>query len=172
MKTALLIFAAVVWCGLNCVGQGAHLKAGDSLSIGFNGMGVCRPCAECGLAAGGAYVVFGADALGAGEGIRLDMFENDLVGAPIASRTYNATGPFLAVSVGAPGAWQDFQGLINVTMLSGEADLAYGEFDVFLGGNFSYCETIVAVPEPSVFASAAVAASIAAAMRVFRRRAT
>jgi hypothetical protein len=53
--------------------------------------------------------------------IRLETFENDLNENPIASRVFDSTElpGFSVLAIDAIGAWQDLQGAVRITMLSG-----------------------------------------------------
>ena len=143
-----------------------HLTAGNSLSIGFDRLDACQPCIECREQEAAAYLVFGADSLSAGESMRLEMFENNLSEPPLTSVMAAAPSTWAVVGSG-PGAWQDFQGIVRATMLSGEVDVSYAQFTVIPG--FRVCNTIVAVPEPHFSVVATLSLAIVGAMRLFRR---
>ena len=169
MKTASLVFITALCVGLNAEAQGVHLNTGNSLSIAFSGMGVCHLCPECLVQEGDGYLVFGTDMLGAGESLRFEMFENDVSEAPVLSRIYSPETPLGIVSLGRPGTWQDFQGVVRATMLSGEVDANYAEFIVFPGTGFS-CHTVVPVPEPKVSWIVGVAIVIGTVAQFYRSR--
>jgi hypothetical protein len=89
-----------------------------------------------------------------GSSILFEMFEGSVVETPIGTQTLTARtgfppppGPFMFVE----GAWQDLQGAIRISMLSGSASLsqasAYAvrnEAGVF----FEYRSSVLPVPEP------------------------
>ena len=72
----------------------------------------------------------------------------------------------MSISTGS-GAWLDFQGLIRATMVSGDVDVTFADFRV-VPQQFTWCQTAVSVPEPSVVTFAGVAVAIAIARKTVR----
>lgn len=166
---ANLLFAAcfVVCSSLSAWAQGVHLSPGDTLSFGFNGVDSCHFTE----ASPGSYVAvaFGDDSLGAGESLRLEMFENSLNDPPFASQTYSPSTSVTSVAMYGPRAWLDFQGVIRIDMLSGSVDVGGGYFIVSPDIS-TYCNTSVAVPEPSSAALIGLGAVVSGVVLIHRRR--
>ena len=165
MKKAVLISVAALCFASNGVPQG-HLRAGDSLVVGFTHVDSCQPCPECIAKQAFVDLYFGADILDSGESLRLEMFETDPTEAPLAVATWN--GPRMWVGVGTTSAaWEDYQGMVRATMLSGEVDVNYADFVVIPG--FLGCDAVVVVPEPSITMLAGLSVIVAAAVRLCGR---
>src|SRR5439155_8244398 len=141
MKTIFLASAFAFCLSVGALAQGVHLGPGDSIAIGFDHVDSCQPFPEPINPGGIAFVLFGADAFDLGDSLRLDIFENSLSDPPIVSVGYVA--PATVVDIGAGGAWQDFQGIVRVAMLSGSADVLGIHFAVF-PNSFTHCDIDVA----------------------------
>ena len=85
MKIALAL-AFGLCSGLLATSQGVHLNEGDSFLIGFNSVDPCSFVEF--IQVSRVRVQFGIDLLGAGDSLRLEMFENSLNDTPFASQTY------------------------------------------------------------------------------------
>ena len=147
--------------------QGVHLSAGDTLTIGFDGV---SSCIFTELAPPSAVSVsFATDLLGLGESLRLEMFENSLNELPFQTGTYNPTTSVSFVSLYGPSAWLDYQGLIRISMLSGSVDVNYAHFGIGPNPNTLCSITIFAVPEPTTCLLAELGAVISAVLWFYRR---
>ena len=129
--------------------QGVLLSAGNSLAIEFNGVDGCHFTEAAPGAV--ANVVFGVNLLGPGESLRLELFENSLNETPFASQVFNpATSLTHAAVAGPMSQWLDYQGLVQVSVLSGSASIVGAGF--FVSPNTAtYCDTFITVPEPNAF---------------------
>jgi hypothetical protein len=103
-----------------------------------------------------------------GESLRLDMFENNANGTPVASQTYNPSASMTFVGLSSPGSWLDYQGEIRLTMLAGSVEVDLGHFFV-RPDPFRYCDTYVVVPEPGALALSAFGSGILGITRLSRR---
>ena len=144
-ESSPLICATFCW-GLVAYPQGVHLTTGNSLSIEFNGV---DPCQFIEFAQSSAFVGFGNDPLGPGEVLRLELFENTVNDSPFASQTYMPATPTTSASLAGPaGRWLDYQGLVQVSMLSGSVDVIGTYFFIAPDQN-TLCTARVTVPEPT-----------------------
>jgi hypothetical protein len=150
MKSLLLALGLVV------VSAGAHgqgtFGAGDVYTYQFihpPSIGSLQPASPM----GGYSANFDPNTVDATVAVRLEMFENSLAEAPVGSiDCTNLATP----SVEANNAWQDRQGVLRITMLTGSATL--NSIDLWVRvPEFSnpfrstiYGETVIPVPEPGL----------------------
>lgn len=102
---------------------------------------------------GGTSLYFSDDLLDAGEVVRLELFEDSFFGPVIWSNDFNS--PTDSIGVTKLDIWQDFQGVILFTVLSGSVTVSSNDFQVIKDGyRFadSYQMSAPAVPEPETYA--------------------
>ena len=157
MNTTALAVGLLLVSALHTAGQGVIVRPGESFAFGFQGMDNCQTLTERYPPNGIVSVRFGSDILAPGESLRLEMFENSLTQAPIASQTYSSLTPVTTIRLSRFFAWSDLQGFIRVTMIDGTVEVSDGRFSVY-PDEFTFCETFVAVPEPSLVGLLAIGA--------------
>lgn len=96
---------------------------------------------------GGATISFLDDLLDQGEVARLEFFENSILTTPFFQHDFNSPTNHFGASVVVPVPWQDLQGIIKLTMLSGSVDINEIDVQVIRDGN-RYLETFSTVPIP------------------------
>lgn len=102
---------------------------------------------------GGTSLYFSDDLLDVGEVVRLELFEDSFLGSVIWSNDFNS--PTDSIGVTKLDIWQDLQGVILVTVLSGSVTVSSNEFQVIKDGyrfSDSYQMSAPAVPEPETYA--------------------
>lgn len=161
------LFATVVASLNTCIGLYAQavLTTPSSFEYAFNGLPFVTVVGGFPPQTPDGQLRLSLSGFDAGDVMRVEMFENSLGGTPVYSGDWNIA-PGHAISV--PGAWQDLQGGIRLTMLSGSVVL--DSFDIaalvpFIGPGGTqryavYASTVVPVPEPAILGL--VAASIPA----------
>ena len=164
----LLLTCALTGWRLPASAQGVILTAGESLTIGFDGVDSCHPADASPF----TYVFLGfrSDEFGPDESLRLEMFEDSLNDVPFASQTYNPVTALSGINLYGPGAWFDYQGLIRVSMLRGSVEVAGAQFIVYPNTSM-YCEAVVLVPEPSTWIFAGLSAGAAILCALWRGKA-
>ena len=83
--------------------------------------------------------------------VSIERFETSEMDAPIASRSlplFNNSNEKSHGLIGVFGGWQDLQGAMRVSVVSGAVDLSRVEVQVY-GGDFALYGQVVNVPEPS-----------------------
>src|SRR5262245_22638747 len=141
----ITLWAPAVW------GQSfLHLTAGQSYSYEFSSVPFVQ---HGGLVApgGGGFFYFSSENSDPANQVLVEIFESNFGDAPLRSQVFNNW--FDSVAVGASGAWQDLQGGMRLTVLSGAVDLSGLEVRVFGGPAepfdvYGYGQ-IIPVPEPS-----------------------
>jgi hypothetical protein len=143
---------------INVQSQGIVLNAGDTYTYQFSTLllqgVVAIPPNPPGVPAG---MIQGAFALGSfqpGSTLLCEMFEDSTAQAPIASQTLiypEGYSPPPGPVFWSVGAWQDLQGAIRFTMVSGSVTIS--EFTVSatlneIGGLTEYSTTVVPEPKP------------------------
>lgn len=101
---------------------------------------------------GGATIHFSGDLLDIGDVVRLELFEDSLLGPVIFSNDFNSPTEHFGVT--RINTWQDLQGVIRLTVLSGSVGLSSIDLQVFKDG-YRYADsytTTAAVPEPETYA--------------------
>ena len=149
----ILLSLLIVASSISAQAQGSiHLTAGQSYTYSFStvpylGIGTD---ANYGFAtwyfANGSSYAPGTQAL-------LEMFETSVTDAPVRSRltSFFFDSSLGGNGVGGSGLWQDVQGVMRLTVVSGAVDLSGMKVEV-LGGPFDpfgHHVQLVSVPEPS-----------------------
>jgi len=97
------------------------------------------------------YFTLGFTPLGAGNMFRYELFENSVAETPFASGTASVSPAFFQACI---PAWQDRQGVVRVTMLSGSATLDRATFTLWedrdLTSHDVFELSVVPVAEPGV----------------------
>ena len=165
MKKTAFISAFTLAGSLTLAAQGVLLNAGETLSLGFNGVEQCQFSEES-FIGGRVWISLGVDALGAGESIRFAMFENNINEVPLAMQTYSGPTPTTVFLLQSPQSWLDYQGAMQITMLAGgSVVVANVRFDVLPELN-KFCFTQAVIPEPATW----MLLSSAALFFLIRRR--
>src|SRR5436190_1060385 len=115
MKCALLVLLPVVSMCWSVCAQSLMLNAGDSYVFDFNGfsfLGTYRFSP--------APATLSLPSLSGSGTMRVEAFENNLSEAPIFSATTGSFGNPLNLG---DTAWQDLQGVVRITELSGSTTL-------------------------------------------------
>jgi hypothetical protein len=134
------------------------LNAGETYTFEFSTLPLIGPTTP-----GLPFNTFGSlsgifsPSLQPGSAILFEMFEGSVAETATGSQTLSAPvglpappGPFMFVD----GAWQDLQGAVRISMLSGSATLSIAKASVVrdeAGGLFEYSSSVLPVPEPSPF---------------------
>ena len=151
MKIMALIVASFL--SASAMGQGLQLGAGESYTYVFTSLDYLGPSTPGVLGGLDFGARFDGDLFDPGDSIRMEMFEGTLQEAPFAANTFTgASAPLDVLNLQAsqfPSHWNDLQGAVRLTVLTGSANLARIGVSAELGpssyGNF------VAVPEPNGF---------------------
>ena len=149
MKCPLLALLVVLSMCLSASAQSLLLNAGDSYVFNFNGfsfLGTYRFSP--------ASTTIALPTLSGSGTMRVEAFENSVAETPFFSATSDTlTGP---ISLGNT-AWQDLQGVVRVTELSGSTTLNgsfFAQVTIPSANNPPYYEVdfqMVPVPEPGWF---------------------
>ena len=169
MKTApFLLLAAFTLC-MPARGQ-MLLNTGESYIFNFSTLPLHNTTGYVFL---GGTAAFSLDptSLSPGYEMQFDVFENNISETPLFSSIRSASDAFVGADL--PGAWQDHQGVVRFTMLSGTATLDTIYVTAFTpmqnGGSDAYFETYVPVPEPSILALS-IACLVSICLWIVRRR--
>ena len=138
-----------------------HLNTGETWTYQFNSLPhtgfisvfVTNPV-------GGVSFTIDSSTFQTGDKLRYEMFENNTSEMPICSGLMASAPPF-TVSCQAPSSWDDLQGVIRLTMVSGSLTVTGITVEVIRSGpNLSsydiYSSTFVSVPQPPRVLSAVV----------------
>jgi len=159
MKKALITALSITMVCSFGYSQGITLKEGDNYYFKFSTLslqGVYSAPPPPGVPAGRFDALFAPGSFVPGAVVRFDMFENSTDTQAIASQTLVSYSGFPAPPgpvFWAVGAWQDLEGSVSFTMLSGSATIA--QFRVAADREESAGLTaysITTVPEPGAFA--------------------
>jgi len=152
MKKTLITIGAIILAYSRVHSQGFTLRAGDTFTYQFNTLPLQGGHSDPPLSAAGKLdALFGSFAPGGT--VLCEMFENSTAEAAIASQTLSSTAGYPAppgASFWSVGAWQDLQGAIRFTMVSGSVTIT--SFRVMAirdeaTGLTEYSSTIVPEPE-------------------------
>ena len=126
---------------------GVPISAGEVLVFAFDDLPLFG--GQTSQPQGGAFPFLGGDLLDSGESVLFEMFEDTTSVAPFFSHTFtNPTDQFGATVV-VPLPWQDLQGAVRLTMISGTMNIDFVRFRVFLADRQLYQRDVTGVPEPS-----------------------
>ena len=130
-----------------------HLTAGQSYSYEFSTVPFTQSGALLSQSGSGIFYLTSAD-LDPASQVQVEMFEGRLGETLLETHVVNTVN---GVLVGAPGAWQDLEGSMRLTVLTGAVDLT-GIGVVVAGGpgplldfNLYGYNQIIPVPEPSTW---------------------
>lgn len=146
MKEILTVALLAVCLPANCQ---LVLNAGDTFTYAFNTLPLetIVPTSPQDVPSG-MFTLFYVIAP-AGASVHYDVFENTAAEAPIFSGAADSLAPLVHCEI--PGAWQDLQGTIRVTMVSGSAIVDFVNFRVNSPRDAStqnIFNAIIPVPEP------------------------
>ena len=153
MKPFRILLAGLFALGWSVRGQGV-LSAGDSFAYQFSSMPFIWTVPS---SFPGPFGYFQLDVSAAGwqpgTSLRYEMFETSTSETPIFSDTLDQP-PVSGGAAGVPNAWQDLQGAIRITALSGSAILDGITVSAFLPsqsvpGYLDIYQASVSIPEPS-----------------------
>ena len=170
MKSAflLLLIAAL---GLPAGAQSLHLTAGESFTYSFDSMLVAGPTLQPTVMAA-FQVHFVNDLFGPGDLIRLEMFEDSPAGGRVVGRNITGTSPeritetsLLFSRPETPIFWEDLQGAVRLTVLSGSVDLDRVGFTTEYRGTLY--GNAVPVPEPAMWGLLSIGGLV---ILLFKRR--
>jgi hypothetical protein len=154
MKTTnlILIFLAV---RVTSFGQSVF-EAGDSCTVSFTATNLYYMPAAIGPynpVFGEAYIRLYDTNVAAGTVLRLEMYENDTSETPLCTSLLTATNPEPTIAgCSTDNAWQDLQGKVRVTMLSGSVRVHSLFLQIGKFNNGSYGRwmggSVPPIPEP------------------------
>src|SRR5262245_66136888 len=147
MKRLALILATTLACGVTSNAQ-LQLKSGDVFVCQFTTLG--NPGNSFGPPARGQFACYGT--LPPASELRYEIFENNTADPVLCSGSFSE--PRTNVYLGgcqSLGAWQDFQGVVRLTMLKGTAEIKYLYFGAGIptGTSFRSYEAYVFLPSPT-----------------------
>jgi hypothetical protein len=122
MKTAASILITLITSAFVACGQ-LVLQQGQSWSYQFNFLPMTGTTNALLATLGGTFqFTMNSGSFQPGSQLRYEMFENTSSDAPICSGTVSLVPPS-SQACSSPGAWQDLQGAIRFTMLSGSVEI-------------------------------------------------
>ena len=152
-----------------------HLTAGQSYSYEFSTMPFVQSGALVSPGAGGIFYLSTPN-LEVGSQVQVEMFENRVDATPFRTSAFTLTEWTPEVNVGGTGSWQDLEGRMRLTVLTGGVDLTGLEVRVFGGPGpalefnaYGYIQ-IIPVPEPSTWSLLGVGLAAIGARTLMRRR--
>jgi hypothetical protein len=173
MKTSLSLL--LLSFSLSAFGQGVLLGPGDSFSYSFSTLNYAGDISGAGPRAN-FTAFFVGDLLDPGESVRLELFESSGFGSPVSSRNVTTLSTaqskaevLLTASYSWGLPWQDFEGAVRLTMLSGSARL--GSVGAYTTRGTGLYSVLTPVPEPSSLTLLCVALVAGAAWRRKRQQA-
>jgi hypothetical protein len=154
MKKTIMIAASIVLAVLPTYSQGIMLSAGDTYTYQFSTMSVVGPYFPEGpMPPFGMLDGYFASFV-PGSSILCEMFEDSTNEVTIAAQILSSpTSPLFPPPPGpaleASGAWQDFQGAVRFTMLSGSVTISVFRVAAVTGDSTGFVEYgTTVVPEP------------------------
>ena len=170
MKKTSFVVGGVFALSLNCYCQ-LHLNAGDTYIYQFSSLPLVQQFpAEGHFFTASSFVTLNTETLLPGDQLRLEMFENSPADAPFCSTTLFGSGSCFA-NLG----WQDLQGAVRLTMLSGSVQVETIGLEVVtlipftpLAGH--YYSTITPVPEPSAILLMTLSSAFGAGIQISQWR--
>jgi hypothetical protein len=146
MKMVIVSFLIAFSVCLDSFGQGLVLDAGKTWSYEFTSLPFVGPYSLTPITPlGDCYFTF-SDSDANNDNISIQMFENSTNQVPLFT-----SPPGITYGV-ASGAWQDLQGWVQFTVISGSVTLNSVQFDVFTplsGPSLNHYSETIAVPEPN-----------------------
>jgi hypothetical protein len=138
------------------------MEQGHRYDFGFDTLPPIRP--DTGVNQQGFTAFLGAsNPLDPGDAIRVELFADNFAQPPFYSREFTVpTTLFAATIISQPG-WQDLQGRLSLTMVSGTAILERLPARV-IRDNLLY-EADVVIPEPTTFGMLLLGVAVAARRR-------
>jgi hypothetical protein len=124
MATALGILS--LFCS-SSVSSATTVQPGSPLVLTFSNLPFIQSAQCCVTLLGGqgtASINLATDLLGVGENIRFEMFENSVADVPFFTNDFTTPTNQFGASVVVPSPWQDLQGVIRLTALSGSIDVS------------------------------------------------
>ena len=139
---------------IGTLATGAPLRVGEVRTLTFGPTNMLFIGAGYQSSGGRYFLAFGnSDRLDSSEQLTVEMFDDSLSDIPISTLTF-AGGPDTGLFVyhDEAGAWQDFQGAVRVTMVSGSVDLDGLSLSVYKdGARYDYSSDPQPAPGPPLF---------------------
>jgi len=170
----LAFSALLLMINIAAVAQGVALNNGESFVFEFASLNYLRP-AEV-TDSGSFDANFSAGTFSDGESVLVEIFSDSLFDTPLTS-LYNHVGPASPLDSYAIGIswrssslpyWPDFQGVVRVTMISGDAQLNGFAVKQIVNGNV-YSQSF-SIPEPSSLSLGVCSAAFTTVLHGIRRR--
>lgn len=133
--TVAALGALSLFCGAS-VSSATTVQPGSPLILSFSNLPFVQTVQCCVTLLGGqgvASVTLTTDLLGVGDNIRLEMFENSVTDVPFYTNDFTTPTDQFGAAVVVPSPWQDLQGVIRLTALSGSIDVSSILIMVFRG---------------------------------------
>ena len=147
-KSSIVLILLLVF-GYQATAVGETLTSGETFTLEFNDLTFAEASSTQPQA--GVTVNLGGDILDSGENIRLELFEDTLDGTLIFEEHFDSPTDHFGVTGFSGTTWQDLQGVIRLTMLSGSVDLASIYVRKYTGQEkFSDTFTLIPDSEPPV----------------------
>lgn len=132
--TAAALCALSLFCGAS-VASATTVEPGNPLVLSFSNLPFVQTVQCCVTLLGGQGVVtinLTGDLLDTGDNIRLELLQNSAAEVPFSTNDFTLpTQQFSVSSLANP--WQDLQGVIRVTALSGSVDVSSILVTVYVG---------------------------------------
>lgn len=132
---AAALGALALFCGAS-VSSAATVQPGSPLILTFSNLPFFQTVQCCVTLLGGqgvASINLTTDLLGAGDNIRLEMFENSVADLPFYANDFTIPTAQFGAGVVVPSPWQDLQGVVRLTALSGSIDVSFIVITVYQG---------------------------------------
>jgi hypothetical protein len=137
MRSALVIIPASDCLFLSVsVSSATTVQPGSPLILSFSNLPFIQAVQCCVTllgGQGGASINLTSNLLGVGDNIRLEMFENSVADVPFYTNDFTTPTAQFGASVVVPSPWQDLQGVIRLTALSGSIDVSSIVITVYQG---------------------------------------
>jgi len=133
--TAAALCALSLFCTAS-VSSANPVQPGSPLTLTFSNLPFVQTLQCCVTllgGQGGASINLITDLLSVGDNIRLEMFENSVADAPFFTHDFTNPTDQFGAGVVVPSPWQDLQGAIRLTALSGSIDVSSIVITVYQG---------------------------------------